>query len=69
MVITLTIIYIISVIGAYKFIQKVPRDKNVNDFLAVITPGLNLMLSFCYVLLITEKYRQNINWEKFFNKF
>lgn len=79
MIITLIIIYLVSVIGAYKTIQYCLFNKNgyfygaeadFEDFLFTITPVINIIFILYYWILI-HKYKNNkskINWNKFFNR-
>lgn len=64
MVITLIIIYIVSVIGAYKGIQKIEPNLSFEDFIFIISPILNTIL----FIMCLPVFLKKINWNKFFNK-
>jgi hypothetical protein len=63
-------IYLVSIIGAYKLIQKSKGHKSSLDFITVFYPVINTG----YVVLTIADYLGNqiekkIDWNKFFNKF
>jgi len=64
MIITLIIIYVVSVIGFYKINQKIESRHNVSNFIAMIFPIVNSVLCVIgIIILLTE-----VNWNKFFNR-
>lgn len=66
MITTITIIYLVSVIGAYKTFQKNFFEYNVGHFIFMITPIAN---SIIIIMGMFIWLTNDIDWNKFFNKF
>lgn len=77
MITTLIIIYLVSVIGAYKTIQYFSYNKNgyfygldpdFQDFIFMLIPIFNTLFILFYWIFI-HKYKNKItDWNKFFNR-
>lgn len=59
-------IYLVSVIGAYKIIQKLAKYPGVEHFVFTIYPILNTIVCIIGLTYILD---DKIDWNKFFNKF
>lgn len=77
MIITLIIIYLVSVIGAYKYTQFShfnPKGEwyglkpDFDDFLFMFIPIFNTVLSLFYFRNISDIKFNKIDWNKFFNR-
>lgn len=65
MIAILILIYLVSVIGAYKYIQKADVYKHLGGLILILFPLINSIMT---VIIILYYLNDKIDWNKFFNR-